>query len=157
MNSPELYWNIRINKKWTKRSFALLIVLFVFYFVTIPFVCDYTDRSKVAEILILLSADKAKIQEILEHTQPEAAPDFSTLDSVVKIGPYGNMKTVAGDSVFIEHYYVDFNGKITLLASGLNIFIQLAPVVDGGKVKAWHCYGRPLKLMPANCRTEKNT
>jgi len=157
MNHPEIYWNFRINKKWAKWSFGALVTFFVLYFVMTPLVCDYTDRSKVSEIFILLSADKAKIQETLEHSMPDVAHDFSNFDSVVKIGPYGSMKTVAGDPVVVELYQVDSQGKITLLVSGLNIFVELSPIVESGKILKWHCYGRPKKLMPAQCRTEKNT
>jgi hypothetical protein len=155
MNTAESHWIIKINKKWTRRVFWSSLAILMAYAAFAPTVCGYTDRARVAEIFVLLSSARAQVQEILESTPKGQIPAFSKLESPVKIGRFDNMNTEAGEPVFIEHYQVNSQGQMQLLASGLNIFIEFTPILENGKVIDWHCYGRPTSLMPVVCRDEK--
>jgi len=103
----------------------------------------------------MLSAAKVQVQDVIESTPAGQAPDFSKLESPIQIGRYGKMNAVSGEPVYIEHYQVNPQGQIMLMASGLNIFLELSPTIEDGKVTSWQCYGRPIKIMPTPCRTEK--
>ena len=69
-----------IRKKWPKRLFWALVVIAVIYLFPFSIVDEYTDRSRVSELIVLTADSRVKVENaLLESTSHKVALDASKL------------------------------------------------------------------------------
>ena len=140
--------------RWIIRISGVLVLLLIASVLVVP-THEYTDRARVTEFILLASAARAEVVEFIQ-SHPSGTPVLLTdYKHPIDVGRYGKMESSAGNPVFLEHFEVSQNGAIIIMTSGLSVYIELTPIVEGQQVKKWHCYGRPHKLMPTMCKNEK--
>ncbi len=155
MEKKSTHWNIQLSKRKVKYTLISVFILTLLTLLALPMYCDYTDRARISEMILLMSSAKVGVTEAIESNDGLQPIDPSKIQHSVEIGKYRDMKTTDGYEVYIEYFEISSTGQITMLVSGLSAYIQLTPVIENGEVKAWHCYGRPHKNMPGICRNEK--
>ena len=156
MNTKPAHWVIKINKKWVIRSLIGVPIALLLYILVTPTYCDNTNRARVSEIILSLSSARTEVTEFIQ-TNPEKTPlNITELSrSLPPLGQFGKMESMAGEPVIVEYVNISESGQITITTTGINAFLQLTPTVVGNQVMAWHCYGKPHKVVPGSCRDER--
>ena len=121
----------------------------------IPAVNDHNNRTKVVELILVMSSARIEIDNAIKINNGKLPIDPKFINHDMKIGKYKDMFADNGEEVFVEYFDINQNGKISLLASGLNVYIELTPVLENGEVIQWQCYGSLRKMMPSMCQNEK--
>ena len=148
--SKELHW--KISKKWVKRFFIYSFTIVILIALALPMYSNYTDRSRVASVLMHLSEAKIAVSTVITKNE-QGTPVIIDLDktNLIPLNILKGEKSNDGHEIKLEHRYIDSNGAIHVLFSGLNIYIRLTPHIENEKI-IWQCYGRPHKYMPAQCK-----
>jgi len=142
---PDLYW--KIQKKWPKRIFLALLFLAVLYFISILFTHDYTDRARVAEVLLSASQARERISDILMSNSGAVV----NLDAADLIPPVIDTKTKDGKVIEIAFREITSDGSIRVFSPQLGVLLIFKPAIESGEIK-WSCWGRPQNIVPAMCR-----
>jgi hypothetical protein len=123
---------------WSLVSFALLVLVIVFVAsVFTPTYQCYNDRAKTAELVLTASLYRESVAEnIKTHRSLEHAND-----SVVF---HREGRALTGN--------ISSNGTIVVIGEDPAALVVLKPSFEDGAV-TWKCFGFPLNVMPASCRT----
>ena len=149
------HWKFKLSKKLAIYSLLALIVAVLLFGLMIPAVNDHNNRTKIVELILVMSSARVEIDNAIKINNGKLPIDPKFINHDMKIGKYRDMVADNGEEVFIEYFDINQNGKISLLASGLNVYIELTPVLENGEVIQWQCYGSLQKMMPSMCRNEK--
>ena len=144
-DSSKDYWLIR--KKWPKRVFWGLLVVGVILFFLAPMYCDYTDRARVSELMILCEEAKTRVaQALIKHPGEKIA-----LDAHALIPEKTSTKSKAGQEIEISFREITEQGEIRLFSPQLGTMLVFRPSL-ADKTVNWSCWGRPAKNVPRLCR-----
>lgn len=144
-DSPKNYW--LISKKWPKRVFWGLLMAALLYAILVPMYCDYTDRARVSELMLLCEEAKTRVaQALIEHPGEKIA-----LDAHALIPGKTSMKSKAGQEIEIPFREITDRGEIRLFSPQLGTMLVFRPSL-AAKTVNWSCWGRPAIKVPLFCR-----
>ena len=136
-----------IRKKWPKRLFWALAVIAVIYLLPFSIVDEYTDRSRVSELIVLTADSRVKVENaLLESTSHRVTLDASKLipDSL-------GVKSKDGEKIEIAYRDISDKGEVKVYAPQLGVLLIFTPTLADKKI-SWSCWGRPLNKVPSLCR-----
>ncbi len=108
--------------------------------VALPAYQDYTNKAKMAEVVLAASSARTCVTEIVQST------GASNLNSCA--ASFVATKYVSALSVNAT------TGVVQATAQGLSeaASITLTPVISGNTITSWACTGSPTKWLPGSCR-----
>jgi hypothetical protein len=136
-----------IRKKWPKRLFWALAAVTAIYLFPFSIVDEYTDRSRVAELIVLTAESRVKVESaLLESTSHKV-----TLDAATLIPDALGVKSKEGEKIEIAYRDISEKGEVKVFAPQLGVLLIFTPTLADKKV-SWSCWGRPLSKVPSLCR-----
>ena len=145
MENTEQYW--KINKKWPKRIFWLIFVLSLLCVLLLPGYGGYINRARVSEVLILLQAPRASVEEqLIENPNSKI-----TLDAQILIPKEISLRSEEGERIEIAYREISESGQIRVFSPQLGVMLVLTPTVGNGEIN-WSCWGSPKKIVPTICQ-----
>ncbi|MFZ5531618.1 MAG: pilin [Pseudomonadota bacterium] len=145
--SEQNYWILRINKPWVKRGALTALVLLILYALTIPMICDYSDRTRASEMLSVSSGVKQQVGEFILANPGKPVQ----MNGRALIPEMLSSTSKEGERMQIAFREITQSGEIRLFSPQLGVMLVLTPSMSGRQVK-WECWGRSEKKVPANCR-----
>lgn len=145
MENIDDHW--KINKKWPKRVFWLLVVLLIIYLLVMPFLCDYRDRSRASGVIIAVDDAKREITKFIEENPRRVV----ALDAKKLIPETISVRSKSGEVIEIAFREISQAGEIKIFTPQLGLMLIFTPEIKNGKVN-WSCWGRPLDLVSSMCQ-----
>ncbi|WP_018609209.1 pilin [Uliginosibacterium gangwonense] len=120
------------------------------YLILRPMYCDYTDRARLAEIIVLSSSAKDEVAQALLAApgKPVSLNAEQFLPAVMKI------HSSSGDLIELAYRNITSKGEIQIFSPQLGVMLVLTPHLAGKEV-SWTCWGSPTSNVPAMCRGEQ--
>jgi hypothetical protein len=111
------------------------------------------ERLKLSEIMVMSSALKTEISEIMLQTNVGTV-DVSTLNT-------GMFNCQGQPNCYVKSIEVKSTGAFKIDAAPIKSVIAFVPTPKWDENKEmtgihWECVGHPAKYMPANCRIDKS-
>ncbi len=149
-NTEKEYW--KIKKKWVKHSLVFILIILVLISIILPMYCNYTDRAHISNVLQQLHVAKQSIENIIISNPKDSDIDINLEETdLIPLNILEGKISQDGDPIKLEHRDISSKGVISIIFSGLNVYLRLTPVLRNNKIE-WECYGRPSKRMPPDCR-----
>lgn len=129
-------------RRWVKVGTSVIFDVLCVSLLALPFILFqptyqcYTERAKVAEMMVVASPYRDAITERATQRQ-----SLSGVGEGLRVEPTGRLHGGA----------ISANGIITLFSNEPRALVVLRPYFENSEVK-WACEGFPLKAMAASCR-----
>ena len=124
--------------------FAAVATIYLFPF---SIVDEYTDRSRVSELIVLTADARVKI----EHAMLESTSHRITLDASKLVPDALGVKSKDGEKIEIAYRDISEKGELKVYAPQLGVLLIFTPTLSDKKI-SWSSWGRPLNKVPSLCR-----
>lgn len=136
-----------IRKKWPKRLFWAIAIVYVIYLNSFPIGDEFTDRSRVAELIVLTADSRVKVENALLENSSHGV----TLDASKLIPDALGVRSKDEEKIEIAYRDISEAGEVKVYSPQLGVLLIFTPTLAEKKV-SWSCWGRPLKIVPSLCR-----
>lgn len=138
MTDNASYWTIKISKWFPLQLLAAALLLTILYLMVKASYADYSERTKLSELMVLGSVAKTRISE-------------QYLNNHVKDNMDRLFENGWGSSDYLNFSYVSTRGEIILYSEEMGALITFTPTY-GPEGVSWKCAGLPAKFMNSLCR-----